>query len=170
MLRDASDLLPEPFRSRQVAQIGVIVPDLPAAVRTWSALLGLDDWLIYTYGPGYMPELTYRAQPGLFSMRLAIAGDAPQIELIQPLTGPSIYHEWVLRHGYGMHHLGFRVPSIAEAIDLMTAHGVNVLQTGKGYGAAGDGGFAYFDTEPIVGVICEAFEVPAVRRPSEQLV
>ena len=169
LLTDTQALLPEPLRSQRVAQIGVLVPDLPAAVRIWSVILGLDDWLVFTYGPDNTSELTFRGQPGVFSMRMAIVGDSPQIELIEPLIGPSLYHEWVQQHGYGLHHLGFVVPSIAAAKAEVTAHGVDVLQSGSGYGVAGDGGFAYFDTESIVGVICEAMEVPVQRRPSERL-
>ncbi|MFF0146047.1 hypothetical protein ATK36_0542 [Amycolatopsis sulphurea] len=44
-----------------------------------------------------------------------------------------------------------------------------MLQKGFGYGLGGDGDFVYLDTLDRYGVIVEAIEVPAVRRPSEVL-
>ncbi|WP_330174294.1 VOC family protein [Streptomyces sp. NBC_01498] len=159
--------LPAPLAGLPVAQIGILVPDLAAGIATWSALLGADDWLVYTYGPETVPRLTYRGEPGTFRMRVALTGDAPQVELIESLAGPSIYTEWIAEHGYGLHHLGFRVPSAETAVREMRASGVGLLQSGGGYGQDGDGGFAYFDTQDSVGLLVEAIEVPERRRPSE---
>jgi methylmalonyl-CoA/ethylmalonyl-CoA epimerase len=159
--------LPAPLAGLPVAQVGILVPDLAAGIATWSALLGADDWLVYTYGPETVPRLGYRGAEGTFRMRVALTGSGPQVELIESLEGPSIYTEWISEHGYGLHHLGFRVPSAEAAVREVTAGGIGLLQSGSGYGQNGDGGFAYFDTQEIVGVIVEAIEVPRVRRPSE---
>lgn len=61
------------------------------------------------------------------------------------------------------------VPSIEEAVCRVTADGIPLLQSGSGYGAEGDGGFAYFDTLDRVGLIVEAIEVPRRRKPSEPI-
>ncbi len=151
------------------AQIGILVPDLAEGIRKWSAILGRADWLVYTYGPDWVPELTYRGEPGQYSMRLALVGSQPQVELIEPLTGPSIYHEWIDEHGYGQHHIGFWVDSIDEVRVQAAEAGIGLTQTGRGYGLNGDGGFAYLDTLDTLGVILEAIDVPSVRRPSEPI-
>jgi hypothetical protein len=163
------DAVPELLAGKTVDQVGIIVNDLRREVGIWSAVLGRDDWLFYTYQPATVPVLTYRGQPGTFSMRIALINAAPQIELIQPLNGPSIYHEWLGEHGTGLHHLGFRVPSVADAIGAMAVQGIPEIQTGSGYGQNGVGGFAYFDTQKALGFIYEAIEVPTVRRPTEEL-
>jgi methylmalonyl-CoA/ethylmalonyl-CoA epimerase len=153
-------------------QVALLVPDLPVAVHEWSALLGVapGDWYVHTYGPDSVPEhFTYRDQPGRYRMRLALVGSGPQIELIQPLDGPSIYHDWIRERGHGLHHLGFRVGSIEDAERRAREAGVAVIQTGRCYGADGTGGFAYLDTEGILGVITELIEMPARRRASEVL-
>jgi hypothetical protein len=46
----------------------------------------------------------------------------------------------------------------------MVAAGYEVIQSGHGYGAEGDGMFVYFDTLADFGVITECIEVPKVRR------
>ncbi|WP_329387548.1 VOC family protein [Streptomyces sp. NBC_01716] len=161
--------LPPPLAGLPVAQVGVLVPDLGAGIATWSALLGADDWLVYTYGPETVPRLRYRGGTGTFRMRVALTGSAPQVELIESLDGPSVYTEWIGEHGYGLHHLGFWVPSVEEAVRDVTAAGITLLQSGTGYGEDGDGGFAYFDTRDSVGLIVEAIQVPRRRRPSEPI-
>ena len=163
------ELVPDFLRQVVPAQIGILVPDLAKGIKQWSAILGREDWRVYTYGPDVVPELTYRGKPGTFSMRLALIGADPQVELIEALEGPSLYHEWIEEHGYGQHHIGFWVDSYDDVIAQCAESGVGVTQTGRGYGVNGDGGFAYLDTLESLGVILEAIEVPAVRRPSEPI-
>jgi methylmalonyl-CoA/ethylmalonyl-CoA epimerase len=43
-----------------------------------------------------------------------------------------------------------------------------VIQSGRGYGRWGDGGYAYLDTEESLGMILELIEVPRERVPPER--
>lgn len=147
-----------------VGQVGIVVPDIRAAVDAYGRLFGVEDWLRYTYGPPFVPELRYRGECAAFTMHVALGGDDPQIELIQPLTGPSIYDEFLERHPPGIHHLGVFVESLDDAITTMKAQGYDVLQLGRGYGLDGDGGFAYFDTAHDHHTTIEAIERPLRRR------
>jgi methylmalonyl-CoA/ethylmalonyl-CoA epimerase len=162
-------VLPQTLHSLKVAQIGLLVPDLREALEQYSLLLGRNDWSIFTYAPENVEGVSYRGEPSSHSMRLAFVGEGPQIELVESLEGPNIYTEWIARHGYGVHHFGFHVDSIAEATAAMQADGFEPIQTGRATGLDGDGGFAYFDTESILGVITELIEIPSRRRPSEEL-
>lgn len=156
--------------SSQVDQLGFLVPDLAAGVQQWTAALNVTDWRVYTYSSDITgTTFSYRGQPGEFAMRLALANTVPQIELIQPMVGPSIYHDWIDQHGYGFHHVGFFVPSIADTIDEYRRSRLEPAQTGAGYGVDGDGGFAYYEMEDNLGTVVEFIEVPKNRRPSELL-
>ena len=148
----------EPISGRPVVQIGIIVDDLEPALERYATGFGVGPWRIYTYGRGTLSKLVYRGQPGRFSMLLALAGQGPQIELIQPLEGPSLYHEWLDRRGPGLHHVAVEVDSLDETTAAMEAAGYPLLQLGLGFGPDGDGGFAYFDTQEDLGVIVEAIE------------
>jgi methylmalonyl-CoA/ethylmalonyl-CoA epimerase len=154
----------ETLAGQPVGQVGIIVPDLERALERYSSLWGLGPWACYLYGPATVPRLTYRGEPGRYSMRIALAGEAPQIELLESLEGPSIYEEWLESRPQGLHHLGVYVESLNEAIESMSAAGYDLLQSGAGYGLDGDGGYAYFDTERDFGVIVEAIETPGRRR------
>ena len=151
-------------------QIGIVVEDIDGAMRRYARIFDCGPWHVYTYGPEIVKERTFRGAPGHFEMRLALAGGGPQLELIQPLTGPSLYHEWLERHGEGLHHIGMRVPDLNAGIRDMEERGFPVLQSGRGYGLDGDGGFAYLDTTAELGVILELIEVPARRREPEAIV
>jgi methylmalonyl-CoA/ethylmalonyl-CoA epimerase len=149
-------------------QIGMIVADMDAALRTWgTADPSRSNWRIWTYGPQMIAEQTYLGEPSTHSMRLAMNGSGPQLELIEPLTGPSIYHTWLEEHGPGMHHLGFYVDNCDLVGEEMNAAGFPSVQTGRGFGADGTGVYAYFDTRSELGFYLEAIEVPAVRRTPE---
>jgi methylmalonyl-CoA/ethylmalonyl-CoA epimerase len=149
---------------RSVGQVGIVVRDLERALECYSARWGLGPWAGYVYGPATVPQLTYRGEPGRYSMRLALAGASPQVELLQPLEGPSIYHEWLESRPPGLHHLAVIVESLAGAIESMAGAGYDLLQSGYGYGLDGDGGYAYFDTEKDFDLVLEAIEVPKRRR------
>ena len=149
---------------RPVGQVGILVPDLDVALERWSAAWGGGPWRCFTYGPEFVPSFWYRGEPSRSSMRLALGTQMPQIELIQPLGGgPSVYDGC----GPGLHHLGFYVESLVEAMTSMADAGYETTQWGAGYGLDGDGGFAYFDTVADLGVILEAIEVPKRRREPE---
>ena len=151
----------------RIAQVGVVTRDLERSVRAFGELIGLSPWSLYTYGPELLREMTYHGSPAEYSMRIALTGSDPVVELIEPLTGPSIYHDWLDAHGEGLHHVAIEVPSISEGIATATRAGFEILQSGRGYGLDGDGGFAYLDTYEQVRIIVELLEFPKRRREPE---
>ncbi|NED97447.1 VOC family protein [Phytoactinopolyspora alkaliphila] len=155
-----------------VGQVGIVVRDLEEAAERWSA--GHDPaaavWRVWTYGPATLSAQTYRGAAAAYSMRIALLGRGPQVELVEPVDGPSLYHEWLDQHGPGVQHLGFHVPSVATAIMAMEEAGFRLLQSGTGTGADGTGGFAYFDTQARLGFVAEAIEVPRRRREPEHVI
>jgi methylmalonyl-CoA/ethylmalonyl-CoA epimerase len=153
---------------RPVDQVGIVVRDLDAAVERYSARCG-GPWRAYTYGPGTVPTMTFRGGPGAYTVRIALNALRPQLELLQPVAGRSIYQEWLDEHGEGLHHVGIWVDKLAEAVAAMEVRGFELLQSGAGYGLDGDGGYAYFDTRADLGMIVEAIEVPRRRRGPERV-
>jgi methylmalonyl-CoA/ethylmalonyl-CoA epimerase len=156
------------FPPKNINQIGLVVRDLDASVRRYWEMLRIGPWKVYTYGPPLVPKMTYRGRDQSYQMRLAFTqvGNL-QLELIQPLSGESIYTEHLERNGEGMHHVGVFVPSLDEAISEATRQGYMVIQSGQGYGRWGDGGYAYLDTEEPLGMILELIEVPRERVPPD---
>lgn len=158
------------LKLKSINQVGFVVKDLDQAMKAYWENFGIGPWKIWTYGSPLVKDTTFRGRPEDFHMRIAIAmvGDV-MIELIQHLDGHSVYKEYAQRAGQGVQHLGVFVDSIAEAVKEAEAAGFKVIQSGRGYGATGDGGFAYLDTEDELGTIFEFIEIPKVRRPPERI-
>ncbi len=148
----------------QINQIALVVRDLDAAMRRYWEVLGVGPWKVYTYGTPLVRDMTYRGRPQEYRMRIALAQVGPLVvELIQPLSGHNVYVEHLDRKGEGLHHIGVFVPSFDRAVAEARQQGLSVLQSGRGYGRLGDGGFAYLDTEATLGLILELIEVPRER-------
>jgi catechol 2,3-dioxygenase-like lactoylglutathione lyase family enzyme len=151
-------------------QVGIVVPDLEAAMRAYGPPVGAGDvWRVWTYDETVLRQRIYRGEDGSFAMRIALGGSEPQLELVEVLAGPSLYHEWWDRRRGGLHHLAFRVDDARAVIAEMERAGFELLQAGFGFGADGSGAFAYFDTTDALGYIAEAVEAPRERRPPERI-
>lgn len=150
-----------------LVQIGIVVPDLKDALRAWSGALGLGPWIGFHFTPENLQDFTYRGEPAEYSLDIALTGAGPQVELVQVHGDNSLYHEWIDAHGYGIQHLGIRVADIAPVKQEMLNAGYELIQTGGGYGATGDGEFAYFDTLADFGTIFEVIQVPVERRAAD---
>lgn len=159
---------PQAIAGRSFDQLGIVVEELESAIRAWSPMAG-SDWAVYTYGPHNLSSQSYRGASADFTMRIALTSHAPQVELIQPIAGPSHYHEWVAARGYGLHHLGYWVEDAQAATESMVQAGFEVIQSGRGFGLDGDGAFVYFDWPGVECAVLELIERPARRIPREAL-
>jgi methylmalonyl-CoA/ethylmalonyl-CoA epimerase len=143
-----------------IHQIGIVVANCDEAVERYSALLGYRDWRRSSFGPDDVERMTLRGSDAVYSMRLAFAGEAPELELIQPVDGQSLYNEWLSERGEGLHHLAVVVSSLDETIAALERAGFANIQSGHGFAPNGKGGYAYFDTTDALGFILEAVEMP----------
>ena len=136
-----------------VAQIALVVRDLDAALERWTAV-GYGPWRIYEYGEN-LARRRYRGADGTFSMLLAVSDTSPQLELVQPLAGPSIYEDWLTERGEGLHHVGLVVEDDFDAaVERLVAAGFEAIQSGD-FGPLHDGRFSYHDTQAALGTIVE---------------
>ncbi len=144
-----------------IDQVAVVVRDLDAAMARYWTELGIGPWNVYTYGPHRCSTMTFRGVEQPYMMKLALAQvGATQYELIEPIEGPTTYHEYLGERGEGLHHLGYYVADIDVEIARMAALGYPLLQSGRGFGGDGDGAYAYFDSEAGFGCIVEAIAPP----------
>ncbi|MEZ4863420.1 MAG: VOC family protein [Caldilineaceae bacterium] len=159
-----------PFLKNGVYQIGIIVENLEASVEAYTQSYGVGQWRFYTYQKPFVRWLTYYGEPADSVFRLALAPiGAQQIELIQPISGPTIYHDFIAEHGYGFHHIGLLVDDWDEALAQATAAGLTVIQAGGGHGLDGDGGFAYLDTQARFNCLMELISPPKRRQVAEKV-
>jgi catechol 2,3-dioxygenase-like lactoylglutathione lyase family enzyme len=130
--------------SGPVTQVCWLTDDLEASEALLTEQFGTGAWTRIadlTFGAD---ETTLRGVPVEFTAHIALgyAGDL-QLELIQPVSGPTVHAEFLAEHGPGLHHVCFEVPDVDAACASAEAAGVPVLMRGSMMG--GEIEFAYVD-------------------------
>lgn len=78
-------------------------------------------------------------------------------ELIEPLTGPSIYHDLLALHGEGLHHIAYDCPQgLFPTLEFFQNNGVEPSMEGFW----GEIHFMYFGTGSKLGICVEIWEMP----------
>jgi hypothetical protein len=155
-----------PFLTRGITQVAWVVEDLDEAVEMHLRFFGIGPWHFYHYGPELLSMMRRNGVDCEYAMDAAVANaGATRLELVQPIRGDTVYHEFVRKNGYGkVHHFGLAVDNMQESIEIARRAGFSVTMEGSGYGLDGDGHFAYLDTEQTFGIAMELMERPKRRR------
>ncbi|BBY42547.1 VOC family protein [Mycolicibacterium celeriflavum] len=96
-------------------QIAWVTRDLDATERALTTLLGAKKW-VRMPDVHFAPDTcTFRGEPADFvaSISLSYAGDT-QLELISPVSGHSVYTEYLDAAGPGLHHICVEKSSVEE--------------------------------------------------------
>jgi hypothetical protein len=152
-----------------VSQVCIVVPDVDAAVAAHLEVSEAGPFSVWEYPEGFFKRLLYYGQPSPFSLRVALNAQQPQIEYIQPLQGPSIFHDHIEEIGYGLHHVAYRVADIAAIRAKMEAAGYEAVQETAGWGLEDDGLAIHFDTRATFGCWTEITEPARHRRPADEM-
>ncbi len=119
------------------------------------ATLGIGPWQIVRMEPPILTDVSLRGKPVEASILAAIAQSGNiQLELIQPLDGPSIWKEFLEERGEGLHHVQWSVKDPKVALASLKEMGVDVLMNGR----VGDNIFYYMDTKQLLGIILELID------------
>jgi hypothetical protein len=140
---------------RRINQVCIVVRDLQKTMERYWEDLGIGPWKIYQFEGPLLREMTIKGKPAKYKMSLALCQmDNIFLELIQPLSGETIYKEFLEEKGEGLHHLGFFVDDLDQALRNFEMSGIGTIQTGRFQ----RGGFAYLDTQEKLGTIFELIE------------
>lgn len=130
--------------------VGVAVPDIELAKRTYAELYGADE----ATPTRDFPQLGVRVA----FVKLANS----EIELLEPLGADSPVHKFLERNPKGgQHHLCFEVPDILAARDDMRAKGATVLGTGEPYIGAHGVPVIFVHPKDSCGLLIELMQEPA---------
>ena len=159
-----------PLLQNGIVQVAILVPDLMNAIKHYYDDFGIGPWHIYTYGKPLVRQMSYHGEQADYKMRIGLSYmGAMRIELIQPISGDSIYADFIKKHGYGVHHFGLLVDDMHQAQKIVKDAGLGITMEGSGFGLDGDGHYAYLDTEDKLGVILELIERPKNRIEPEMV-
>ena len=153
---------------KPVRQVALVVPDVVAQATAWWEHLGVGPWNLFTLDGAALTSATYRGRPAAFRIRhaMAFSGEV-MMELVQPIQGPSIWHEFLERQGAGLQHIAFYPDDFEVASAALAAEGWVPVATGDGFGRSRDGRFSYHEHPDVQGIIVEIVQVPTERFPPE---
>ena len=150
-------------------QIAWVTRDLDATEKALTTLLGAKKW-VRVPDVHFAPDTcTFRGRPADFTAHISLsyAGDT-QLELIAPVSGQSVYSEFLDAAGPGLHHVCLEAPD-SDAFDTTLheaeANGTPVVAEGTmpggmrfAYLSAADAGVPYLEVAVIPDEIKSFFD------------
>ena len=141
----------------RLVQVSYTVRDLDAVMAWFRRALGVEHFGVTRATAGRDYQVLIRDQPTStpFSLRTAMGRLGPrgeqEVEIIQPVEGPSPYREFLDQHGEGLNHVSFLVPEFEPAAQRMRASGARPLIEFRGHGIRA----CYFDCRAAGASIVE---------------
>lgn len=128
----------------RIDQVAIAVPDLDAAIELWSGVFGA--------------QVEYRevVDPDRIEEAMLKVGDG-YIQLITPTSPDSTVARFLDRNGPGLHHVGFEVPSVADALEELRDAGVRLIDEEPRPGGGGHT-VAFVHPKGTDGVLVELVE------------
>ncbi len=138
-----------------VTQVGIIVADIEAKAKAWADVLGLPIPDIIITDKIDKAQTEYDGQPTPARAKLAFfhLGQV-DLELIEPIDGPSTWKDQLDQHGDSLHHIAFVIDGMAEKVAYLDGKGVPLVQRGEYTG----GRYAYVDGVAQLGAVLELLE------------
>lgn len=139
----------------RIMQVGIVVRDIERTAAAWSRILGLPLPEIRATDPVELARTEYEGQSTPARAKLAFfhMGQV-DIELIEPIDGPSTWKDQLDRHGDSLHHIAFVVDGMGEKLDALAASDIPLVQRGEYTG----GRYAYLDASRHLGTVLELLE------------
>ena len=98
----------------EIDHVGIAVRDLDASVDLYRAVLGAEPVHRETVPDQGVEEVLFRVGSSYVQLLSALGPDTPVGRFLE-------------RNGEGVHHLGYRVPDVAAAIEALRADGVPLV-------------------------------------------
>lgn len=155
-------------RKRKIYQIAWVTRDLEKAMQAWIDNLKIGPWAVLTFTEKSVKNLKVDdklvTEPFKFLIAISWIGEM-QLEIIQPVYGPTIYDAFLDKHGEGLHHIKEQIhdDQIAAVIAEYRSKGIGVMQTGQFETDV----HYYLHTESRVDFIYELGNCPVLELPSD---
>jgi hypothetical protein len=151
-------------QKRKIYQIAWVTRDLEKSMKAWVENLKIGPWTVLTFTNQSLKYLKVDdktvTEPFKFLIGISWIGDM-QLELIEPVYGPTIYEAFIQKHGEGLHHIKERIADDAmeDVVQGYRDQGIDVTQTGQF-----ETDFHYYlNTEPRLDFIYELGNCPILQ-------
>jgi len=128
----------------EIDHVGIAVRDLEASVGLYRTVLGTDPVHRETVPDQGVEEVLFRVGASYVQLLAALGPDTPVGKFLE-------------RRGEGVHHVGYRVPDVAAAIEALRAEGMPLVDQAPRPGSRGTT-VAFAHPKGFGGVLVELVE------------
>ena len=139
----------------RIDHVGIACRDLDAAIGRYEATFGLQ-----------VVSLEVNEEQGVREAMLAVGDLQPgYVQLLEPLGPDTPVGRFLARRGEGLHHLGYGVQDIGQALAAIGVRGVRLLDERPRHGSMG-ASIAFLHPADLGGVLTELVQAarPSVNR------
>ena len=134
------------FTPTEIDHVGIAVRDLDAAVEHYRRTLGVEPVHRETVEDQGVEEVLFRVGASFVQLLAATGPDTPVGKFLE-------------RKGEGVHHVGYRVPDVAETIEHLRGEGVPLVDERPRPGSRGTT-VAFVHPKGFGGVLVELVQEP----------
>lgn len=153
-----SDYLSKSFLGNAI-EIAIVTRDYKHTIEGLCRL-GMGPWQVHTFSPENTTNQTYYGNPSAFTMKVCFAQMGTLIwEIIEPVSGPTIFSDFLELHGEGIHHVAYdcnNIPFRQRMIEF-ERRGFQLIQSGSWMDK---NHFAFFKTEQATTTCFETYIFP----------
>jgi methylmalonyl-CoA/ethylmalonyl-CoA epimerase len=127
----------------RIDHVGIACRSLDAAIERYTSVFGLT----------VVAEETNREQ-GVREAMLATESGSSYVQLLEPLSPDTPVGKFLERRGEGMHHVGYAVADVTQALEEIGAAGVRLIDSRARHGSMG-ASIAFLHPADLGGVLTE---------------
>jgi catechol 2,3-dioxygenase-like lactoylglutathione lyase family enzyme len=121
---------PAKVKVKAIEQVAIVVNDLQKVAENYWNILGIGPWDIYAWEAPLVYDRKYHGKPAWAKEKIAVAQvGGVELELCQSIVGNSIYQDFLIEHGEGLHHLFFLVDDADRTAEILAKEGFPSLQS-----------------------------------------
>ena len=149
--------------TRKIYQIAWVTRDIEKSLKAWVENLKVGPWKVFSFTDETVRNLKPVTEPFKFLIAISWMGDT-EVEIIQPVYGPTIYQRFIDEKGEGLHHIKEKIEEkdFEAVLSGYKALDIDVTQTGQFFA---DFHF-YLDTEKKLDFIYELGNCPVQDLPA----
>ena len=146
----------EKIPNTQIGQVALIVKDAEKVSKNIADIFGFVESPYEIIGEYELANTMYKGQPTPAKAKATFyhMGNL-DMEIIEPIGGPSTWNDFLEENGEGIHHVAWYVKGIDEVRALLEGKGMEMIQQGNWDG----GQYMYFDATEQVGFIIELLQL-----------
>jgi methylmalonyl-CoA/ethylmalonyl-CoA epimerase len=154
---DPNEKSPALFKVKEITQAGLIINDLSKIMENYWKIFGIGPWAWVHCNSPLAHDAQFKGKAVNFTGKVGFVGvGGVELEPIEPITGESMYKEFLDENGQGLQHLQFIVDNTEETTKILTQIGFpKFFSFGFNEGEA-----MYFDARKELKTVFEAFYPP----------